>query len=395
MSDLTILPCPSRISHDSATRSIKSSEHAGEEVKLEPLHYTQDVKMSELKYHKLAMFLLIFYIPLIIIPWALTCVMAKRPLSASSYYNQHGLSDLDIDRIEKWAISVNVLNSIGSLITIPVLSTLIAQVAVVYSHQHHKDSDYRLQYLVAFADRGWTDAFTLFKSWKWPGGMSNGARNLLFFAALTIIIGSIQQPLYQILVPMENILVPTCHDTGYMGYLIYQRFLLQSECSRKVLPAKEIGWDMEPTQMALTYQYEIFPQLVGELAVASLDDVKPNLWNNASDSAANKLLLRDHESGAFVAALEQGSSTGVLRQHIMRLNSSVECQRIQRAAFPSPCPGERPFTRAFSHGNNMTRICTPRSRGLSPWTMSRSRQDIVEGLYIDILEQLEIGDRAL
>jgi hypothetical protein len=194
---------------------------------------------------------------------------------------------------------------------------------------------------------------------------------------------------------MENILVPTCHDTGYMGYLIYRRFLLQSECSRKVPPAKEIGWDMEPTQMALTYQYEIFPQLLGELAVASLNDVKPNLWNNASDSAANKLLLQDHGSGAFVAALEQGTSTGVLRQHIMRLNSSVECQRIQRAAFPSPCPGDRPFTRTFSHGNNMTRICTPGSRGLSPWTMSRSRQDIVEELYIDILEQLEIGNPRL
>lgn len=79
----------------------------------------------------------------------------------------------------------------------------------------------------------------------------------------------------------------------------------------------------------------------------------------------------------------------------MRLNSSVECQRIQRAAFPSPCPGDRPFTRIFSHGNNATRICAPGLRRLSSWTMSRSRQDIVGELYIDILERLDIGRRNI
>lgn len=406
MSNLAISPCPSRTSRDSATRSIKSSEHPGKEAEVEPLHQGQDAKLSQPKYHKLAIFLLILYIPLVIIPWALTCVLAKRPLSASSYYNQHGLSGSDIDRIEKWVVGVNVLISIGSLITIPVLSTLIAQAAVVYSHQHHKDSKYRFQYLVEFANRGWTDAFTLSKSLKWPGGMSNGARNLLFFAAVTVIIGksedfkcfvhsltlhqgSVQQPLYQILVPVEDILVPTCHDTSYMERLIHQRG--STPCSRNVLPAKEIGWEMEPTQMALTQQYEIFPRFLSELAIASLIDVKSNLWNNASDSSANKLMLQDHGNGAFVAALEQGTSTGVLRQHIMRLNSSVECQHIQRAAFPSPCPGERPFTRDSSHGNNLTRICTPGSRGLSPWTVSRNRQDIVEEIYLDVVEQLDPG----
>lgn len=166
MSDLAISPCPSRASRDSATRSIKSSEHAAKEVELDPLHQSQDFKLSQPKYHKLAIFLLILYIPLVIIPWALICIMAERPLSASSYYNQHGLSNLEIDRIEKWVVSMNVLNSIGSLTTIPVLSTLIAQAAVVYSHQHHKDSNYLFQYLVVFADRDWTDAVTLSMSLK-------------------------------------------------------------------------------------------------------------------------------------------------------------------------------------------------------------------------------------
>lgn len=205
-----------------------------------------------------------------------------------------------------------------------------------------------------------------------------------------ITTGSIQQPLYQILVPMESILVPSCHDTGYMQSLIYKGHLPQ--CSQKALPPKVIGWDMEPTQMSMTSQDDIFQEILNELAVVSLIDVKPHLWNDEFDSGADKMALRDLSNGSFVATLEQGTSTGVLRQHILRLNSSVVCERIERAAFPSPCPGEYPFTRMFSHDSNVTRVCVPGTSKISPWTMSRSRQDIVEELYLDILEELEFSN---
>lgn len=189
MPNLNTSPSPPQSLSDPNVRSRKSFAHHGEEVELEPLHANQDDRCPQPKYHKHAMFLLILYVPLIVIPWILTCVMSKRPLSASSYYNQHGLSDIDIDQINKWVLAVNVLNSIGSLITIPVLSALVAQAVAVYSHKHQTDLNHRLQYLIAFADRGWTDPFTLGKSWKWPGRGSNGARGLLLFAAITVIIG--------------------------------------------------------------------------------------------------------------------------------------------------------------------------------------------------------------
>jgi hypothetical protein len=182
---------PSRA--DSDVRSRMSGSHHGEDVELEPLHDEQETEKprpkSQPRYHKRAIFLLSLYLPLIIVPWALTCVMSKRPLTASSYYNQHGFEDIDIDRIEKWVLAVNVLNSIASLITIPVLSALVAQAVAVYSQKHFTNDDYHLQYLVAFADRGWTDPLTLAKSCKWPKRGSNGARNLLFFAAIAVIIG--------------------------------------------------------------------------------------------------------------------------------------------------------------------------------------------------------------
>jgi hypothetical protein len=46
----------------------------------------------------------------------------------------------------------------------------------------------------------------------------------------------------------------------------------------------------------------------------------------------------------FVAGLPVGATTGVLRQHVMRLNSSVSCEEMDPDDFPSPCPGDRPFT---------------------------------------------------
>lgn len=189
---------------------------------------------------------------------------------------------------------------------------------------------------------------------------------------------------------MKSVLVPTCQDTEYMAEA-YKKLRSSGECSKTALAPKVIGWDMEPTQMSLTYQDDIFQEILSDLAIARLGDLKPHLWNDTHRTEADQMSLGNAGSGSFVATLEQGTSTGVLRQHIARLNSSVTCERIERSAFPSPCPGENPFTRTFSHQKNLTRICVPGKRGASPWTMSRNRQDIHEELFLDVLEECELG----
>jgi hypothetical protein len=160
------------------------------------------------------------------------------------------------------------------------------------------------------------------------------------------------------------------------------------KCSNTSSP-KVMGWDIEPNQMSLTSQDDIFQHMVTELATVSLIDAKLYLWNNASDPTANRQMVKDVSSESFVAGFEQATSTGTLRNHIMRLNSSVTCERIQRAEFPSICGGDRPFVRNVSHGDSFTKVCVPGRLGLSPWTLSRDRQDIVEELYLDVLEELE------
>jgi glucose-6-phosphate-specific signal transduction histidine kinase len=91
--------------------------------------------------------------------------------------------------MDKWVTAINVLNSITSLITIPVLSALIAQAAAVYSQRHNSRQNLRLKHLIALADRGWTNPFILGKTWMWEGRDSKSVRGLLHFAAGLIIIG--------------------------------------------------------------------------------------------------------------------------------------------------------------------------------------------------------------
>lgn len=156
---------------------------------IQPLHLEKEEYLDRPKYHKHAILLLVAYIPLITIPWALTCVMARRPLGASSFYNQIGFSKSEITKINGWVTAINVVNSIGSVVTIPILSALVAQAAVVYSQKHKTGQTFRLNHLIALADRGWTDPSVLGKSWTWRERGSNSVRNFLYFAAVVVLLG--------------------------------------------------------------------------------------------------------------------------------------------------------------------------------------------------------------
>lgn len=60
-----------------------------------------------------------------------------------------------------WMAAVNVLNTIASVITIPVLSCLVAQAAVVYCQRRKKGQAINLRQALVLADRGWLDPAAL------------------------------------------------------------------------------------------------------------------------------------------------------------------------------------------------------------------------------------------
>jgi hypothetical protein len=231
-----------------------------------------------------------------------------------------------------------------------------------------------------------------------------------------ILAGVIQQPLYQILVTFEPKAVTTCADTSYIGLDGYG--LSYRECDDRTRNPVSLGIDVEPAQMAVMQQRFTIARMNPELASISEDGLQPHLWwdyadngtipNTLSQQPALRFMgWKNNQSKPttdedpyfhaqnhpllpqrmFVTALHTNTTTGVLRQHAMRFNSTVECKHINQSQFPKECPGEKPFQAEFKRQairDTGLAVCAPGEFDKFPWTLSRNRQDIVEELYIDL-----------
>ena len=204
-------------------------------------------------------------------------------------------------------------------------------------------------------------------------------------------IGAIQYPLIQITVPWEQVSVPTCHDTRFISNLQIPYPSCDLDSSRSHV-YRLLGIDLEPAQMANLPAHSIVPRIVHELSTIGVGATLPNFWRTPDDydyplASYRFLDYLDDESG-FVAALPADTTTGVLREHIMRLNSSVSCTNLTVSAWPSTCSGTNPFQASFSYSEgyddqNMTiDVCAPGDMGKHPWTFSRNRQVLSEEVFL-------------
>ncbi|KAH6639115.1 hypothetical protein C7974DRAFT_305943 [Boeremia exigua] len=170
-----------------------------------------------------------------------------------------------------------------------------------------------------------------------------------------------------------------------------------------------IGVDIEPAQMAGIYYQDILPRITADLASVSIEAYQPSLWSDYMTQGLQRNMNYDHTSSKttplrnwifpppmsniedrwgsrfFLAGIPSNTTTGILREHAMRFNSSVSRSKIERALFPTSCSGEEPFIASFEMKDDISaRICVPGKLGVFPWTTSRNRQDIVEELYLDM-----------
>jgi hypothetical protein len=383
------------------------------------LNDLENRKALPLKHRARGFWLLALYIPLFTVPWVLTCVLAHRPINASSYIDQRGFTDAEVDNLRRWKNAVDVLNSIAGLITIPFLSALLAQAAVVFSQRTHGDQFMSLHDLFTLADRGWANPAALWRATKpRPVAKTSATKRagaFLLPAAVLILLGAVQQPLYQILVRVNTVAVTTCSDTRYQ-----YGSRNATHCTEPTSSAyKPIGIDIEPAQMDHIPHNVFLRRMTSDLASISLDEEQPNLW---SDHVSSDTWLRarsfwsstlddryrslrpwlsgfihgDYETPLFfVAALSANSTTGVLREHAMRLNSSIQCTEIDRASFPNQCLGKGPFVASIGRRDDTKiRVCVPGEIGIFPWTRSRSRQDITEQLYLDLWDRGSSGEQS-
>ncbi|KAI4646106.1 uncharacterized protein J4E79_010615 [Alternaria viburni] len=115
------------------------------------------------------------------------------------------------------------------------------------------------------------------------------------------------------------------------------------------------------------------------------DDVVPDSLNHwVFQRNSNSTSKTDPVPDFFVAGVPAGTTTGVLRQHLMRLSSSIQCQEVDPSEFPSQCPGDQPFTVSWDVLDTKVRMCVPGDYTAFPWDLSRGRQEHIEEIHIDV-----------
>lgn len=176
------------------------------------------------------------------------------------------------------------------------------------------------------------------------------------------------------------------------------------------IPPVVVGIEPWPNSMAYAPLFPVMQRVSNEITTSLSTDPNPYLWTENLDASEGGIVdgqwnrtspstLQESswisEDGEFfrsqpfwTASFPNGTTTGVLREHAMRLNSSIKCERIFPDDFPANCPGDDPFVSGYTYSgesqnqNLSLRVCAPGNFRQTPWTRSRDRQDIREQLYI-------------
>lgn len=96
-----------------------------------------------------------------IVPWALTCVVARNPGMLVNSRDQEAYISLDFYEDYTVTTTIDVLNAMGVVVSLPILSALLARAAVVYSQKRKRRRQLTVRQLFALADRSWLDALSV------------------------------------------------------------------------------------------------------------------------------------------------------------------------------------------------------------------------------------------
>ncbi len=195
-------------------------------------------------------------------------------------------------------------------------------------------------------------------------------------------------PLRNLLVGTEQVMVVACRGSPNDN--------LRCQFGYDV-PISVEGYDPEPRGLVQAPLNTISHRVIESIRTVNQDDFQPFMWAEARPASSYWRRNRDsikrsslswmleREGGRFfVANLVHNTTTGQLREHAIRLNSTVSCAGIAKTAFPSPCPGTQPFEASYAGQNVTISVCVPGNYTASPWGLSRDRQDISEELFVDV-----------
>ncbi|KAF2996042.1 hypothetical protein E8E13_002911 [Curvularia kusanoi] len=328
-----------------------------------------------LQCYRRAFVLLLLYIPLVVVPWVVTMILVYRPTTLSSWPYVDGVWKRDYQQMRAWATAIPIMNAFAAVLAVPVTSAIVAQAAVVFAQRRRTPwQNLSVRHLFALADRPWVDWDLLHQMMFEHEKGSTSVKRFVFGGVVLVVCGAIQYPLSQIVVSWDQISLPTCHDTSHMD-----PWFLGPRCDMESTHYSRVGYDLEPAQMVNLPAPRVLPHIVEELSRVQSKALSHDIWPAQG-------YLPGHEDG-FVAALPADTTTGVLREHVMRLNSSVSCTNLSMSEWPSSCPGANPFQASFEYydvdisKHVSMNICAPGDSAKHPWTLSRNRQNLSEEVF--------------
>lgn len=211
-----------------------------------------------------------------------------------------------------WVTAVRVMNSIASLVTVPIVSALLAQAAVVHTQRHRAGQSFSVRQAFALADKGWPDVPILWES----NFVENGrglrsqflwlAAGMIFLSkfaqrppdmpipgwvkGLIIVTGAIQQPIQQVMVTIESRQVITCNDIPV--------HMDSNRTSRNgSIFHTGVNYDPEAADLASIPQDNIIKRVSANIISVSAQDAQPHLWPEKPVGAAGHDATRN--TGTF------------------------------------------------------------------------------------------------
>ncbi|GIK06324.1 hypothetical protein Aspvir_001971 [Aspergillus viridinutans] len=329
--------------------------------------------------------------------WVIICILTDRPIGANSY----GPSELDrilsgphlgtttvpeyLDALfaksERYLRAARTVQSLVSVLTIPLTSAVCSQTAVVYIQRKRGDKRPTLRQSMALADKGWTD-LVLLKNLVF-GGWNKYRSSLLLFALFLHLLGAAISPVQQLFLSYKTI--------KRVGYPVS---LTQITDFTDLFPDRgpDIGLDATKLRATLvsTVNTVVQPRLWSSAnGTVSLNDKSYYTYSALQTKSQNTLANISTIADPFWAELPTSTNTGLLQQFAPRINSTPIWENNSAAIFPEDCNSSSDaFYLHYEYGQDNdapfqydVEICMPGNMSQSPWKNQLSRQDFSEELY--------------
>ncbi|KAK5721864.1 hypothetical protein LTR15_006457 [Elasticomyces elasticus] len=354
------------------------------------------VPSTELRHYPLVVYLTLAYSAIAIFAWTITCILVYRPITIGHYglwlrsgdiYGTYYPSTGTYAANQTWLRAVRVLQSIIAIVTIPLASTVCASAAVTYVQRSCRSGNLTLRQTAVLADGGWTaiEVYEQLLRGRWK---QNGSK-LLYFAIVLHLLGALITPLQSVFT--NTLTVQTPGQVGQIEQLtdFTDRLEALDEYSDQTAAAA--------LRAAMVSTVSTDPQsrlwsASGATNCTGSRSVSNGACAFGQISLSNMKALDD----AFVAQLPAGYNTGLIRQFLPRINSSVTRERITEAEFADDCGYQSTFFANYStavltgyyngsrSGPSWHLIACMTGESQRLISQTRSRQDLREQLYLNL-----------